>query len=110
EGWPRVRDESSSERVARRPRGPDCTRRNADDPGHRVRSAEGPDGGRLPDGPFLTRPRERESSGSGDAGAEMTGADSTSPRRTLRRVDPTDARNTSSPERVRPRLDVDFRG
>ena len=28
---------------------------------------------------FLTRPRERESSGSGDAGAEMTGADSTSP-------------------------------
>jgi hypothetical protein len=34
---------------------------------------------------FLTRPRERESSGSGDAGAEMTGVDSTFPRRTLRR-------------------------
>ncbi len=42
---------------------------------------------------FLARPREREPSGSGDAGAEMTGADSTSPRRTLRRsVDHTEAR------------------
>ena len=42
---------------------------------------------------FLTRPRERESSGSGDAGAEMTGADSTSPRRTLRRLDQAEACN-----------------
>jgi hypothetical protein len=38
-------------------------------------------------------PRERESSGSEEAGAEMTGANSTSPRRTLRRSsDDTDAR------------------
>ena len=59
---------------------------------------------------FLARPREREPSGSGDAGAEMTGADSTSPRRTLRRsvdqttrarrpsdasVDPTDAQRAA---------------
>ena len=43
---------------------------------------------------FLARPREREPSGSGDAGAEMTGADSTSPRRAMRRsVDDTEARN-----------------
>ena len=42
----RVRDESSSERVTRRPCGPNRTRMNTDDPGHRVRSAEGPDGER----------------------------------------------------------------
>jgi hypothetical protein len=41
----------------------------------------------------LTRPLERESSRSGDAGPEMTGADSTSPRQTLRRSDPAEARN-----------------
>jgi hypothetical protein len=35
---------------------------------------------------FLTGSRERGSSGSGDAGAEMTGANSTSPRRMLRRT------------------------
>ena len=53
---------------------------------------------------FLTRPRERESSGSGDAGAEMTGADSTSPRRTLRRsVDQTELRNALAPRKADPR-------
>jgi hypothetical protein len=44
EGEPRVRDESSSERVTRRPCGPTGTRMNVDDPEHRVRSAERPDG------------------------------------------------------------------
>jgi hypothetical protein len=44
EECPRVRDKSSSERVAKRPSGPTGARMNADDPGHRVRSAEGPDG------------------------------------------------------------------
>ena len=37
--WAGGRDESSSERVTRRSSGPNCTRMNADDPGHRVRSA-----------------------------------------------------------------------
>src|SRR5262249_44183047 len=46
EGGPRDRDELSSGRVTRWPSGPPGTRRNADDPGHRVRSAEGPDGER----------------------------------------------------------------
>src|SRR6516165_10451875 len=36
EEHPRDRDESSGEQVAGRPCGPDCTRMNADDPGHRV--------------------------------------------------------------------------
>ena len=44
EEYPRDRDKSSSERVAKRPSGPTGTRMNVDDPEHRMRSAEGPDG------------------------------------------------------------------
>jgi hypothetical protein len=44
EEHPRERDKSSSEQVAKQPSGPNRTRMNADDPEHRVRSVERPDG------------------------------------------------------------------
>jgi hypothetical protein len=44
EEYPRDGDKSSSERVAMRPSRPTGTRMNVEDPEHRVRPAEGPDG------------------------------------------------------------------
>jgi hypothetical protein len=44
EEYPRDRDKSSSEQVAKRPSGPTGARMNVDDPEHRMRSAERPDG------------------------------------------------------------------
>jgi hypothetical protein len=44
EEYPRDRDKSSSEQVAKRPSGPTGTWMNSDDPGHRMRSAERTDG------------------------------------------------------------------